>query len=225
MMWEHAMACPYLLRGKLAFIATLIVMDFTETRAQGTKPHASVEPERSDTQLVLEVLRKDRKATAEFVNRHADHVHGYVRRRLFPYTDLVDDMVQEVFLAAWENLEKFRGESSLRSWLLGIARHKVEDHYRKRLRNVEVPGEEENPAPDPIDPHSVKEAIEQQQAVKKTQEILASLPEAYSIVLLWRYWEKRGLSEIATATGRTEKAVERLLARAREQFKRKWNER
>ena len=136
-------------------------------------------PSRQDAQLVLEVLRKDRKATAEFVNRHADHVYGYVRRRLIPHTEFVDDLVQEVFLAAWENLEKFRGESSLRSWLLGIARHKVEDHYRKRLREVEVPGEEEGPVPEPVDPHNVQEAIEQQQAAKKTQEVLASLPEAY----------------------------------------------
>jgi len=199
-------------------------MDPTQTRAQATQPHAPVVPEPSDEQLVLEVLRKDRKATAEFVNRHADHVYSYVRRRLIPHTEFADDLVQEVFLAAWENLEKFRGESSLRTWLLGIARHKVEDHYRKRLREVQVPGEEESPLPEPVDPHSIEEAIEQEQAIKKTQEILAGLPEAYSLVLLWRYWEKRSLSEIAVSIGKTEKAVERLLARAREQFKRKWHE-
>jgi RNA polymerase sigma-70 factor, ECF subfamily len=212
-------------RGKFAFTATLIVMDATPTKAQATEPHSPVAPESSDAQLVLEVLRKDRKATAEFVNRYADHVYGYIRGRLIPHTEFMDDLVQEVFLAAWENLEKFRGESSLRSWLLGIARHKVEDHYRKRLREVEVPGEEEAPGREPVDPHNVQEAIEQQQAAKKTEEVLAGLPEAYSIVLRWRYWEKRGLSEIAQKTGRTEKAIERLLARAREQFKRKWNER
>ena len=200
-------------------------MDATPTKTPETEPHSPVAPEPSDAQLVLEVLRKDRKATADFVNRHADQVFGYVRRRLFPHVEFVDDLVQEVFLAAWENLEKFRGESSLRSWLLGIARHKVEDHYRRRLREAELPVEEEGPVPEPVDPHNIQEAIEQQQAAKKTQEVLASLPEAYSIVLRWRYWEKRGLSEIAQETGRTEKAIERLLARAREQFKRKWNER
>jgi len=92
----------------------------------------------SDRDLVAEVLRKDRKATAEFVARYADHVYSYVRRRLIPRADLVEDLVQEVFLAAWENLEKFRGESALRTWLLGIARHKVEDHYRKRLREHQL---------------------------------------------------------------------------------------
>lgn len=196
-----------------------------QTGAPEAETYPSGVPEPSDVQLVLEVLRKDRKATADFVNRHADHVYGYVRRRLIPHTEFVDDLVQEVFLAAWENLEKFRGESSLRSWLLGIARHKVEDHYRKRLRDIQVPGEEDEPVPEPVDTHSVEEAIEQEQAVKRTKEILASLPEDYSIVLLWRYWEKRSLNEIAAKTGKTEKAIERLLARAREQFKRKWNER
>jgi RNA polymerase sigma-70 factor (ECF subfamily) len=200
-------------------------MDPTPTKAPETEPPFPVPIEPSDAQLVLEVLRKDRKATADFVNRHADHVCNYVRRRLVPHTEFVDDLVQEVFLAAWESLGKFRGESSLRSWLLGIARHKVEDHYRKRLRELEVPEEEEGSAPEPIDPHNIEEAIDQQHAAKKTNEILASLPEAYSVVLRWRYWEKRGLSDIARETGKTEKAIERLLARAREQFKRNWNER
>jgi len=88
--------------------------------------------ELSDRDLVTEVLRKDRKATAEFVARYSDHVYAYVRRRLIPRADLAEDLVQEIFLAAWENLDKFRGDSPLRSWLLGIARHKVEDYYRRR---------------------------------------------------------------------------------------------
>lgn len=216
---------PNPLRGKSAFSATLIVMDPTPARVPEIEPQFPVAPEPSDAQLVLEVLRKDRKATAEFVNRHADPVYSYVRRRLFPRTESVDDLVQEVFLAAWESLGKFRGESSLRSWLLGIARHKVEDHYRKRLREFEAPDEEDGPAPEPVDPHNIEEAIDQQNAAQKTQKVLASLPEAYAVALRWRYWEKRGLSEIARETGKTEKAIERLLARAREQFKRNWNER
>jgi DNA-directed RNA polymerase specialized sigma24 family protein len=43
------------------------------------------------------------------------------------------------------------------------------------------------------------------------------------MVLLWRYWERRSAAEMAAATGRTEKAIERLLARARGQFRRRWN--
>jgi RNA polymerase sigma-70 factor, ECF subfamily len=188
-------------------------------------PEVLPDRESPDLELVADVLRKDRKATAEFVNRYADDVHAYVRRRLAPRTDLVEDLVQEVFIAAWESLGKFRADSSLKSWLLGIARHKVEDHYRQRLREFQLREESdvfENDLPGAV---SLDQALEQRQTDQRIREILASLPESYSIILQWRYWERRSLREIAGQTRKTEKAVERLLARARLQFKKRWNER
>ena len=181
--------------------------------------------ELSDRDLVAEVQRKDRKATAEFVARYFRAVYSYVRRRLIPRTDLVDDLVQEVFLAAWEGVDKFRGDAPLRSWLLGIARHKVEDHYRRRLRELQLQDEAEEPREEPPALHDLEEALEKRQVSQRIREILMSLPEAYSLILSWRYWEKRSLRDIAVQTGRTEKAIERLLARAREQFRERWNER
>jgi RNA polymerase sigma-70 factor (ECF subfamily) len=178
--------------------------------------------ELGDQDLVEQVLRKDRKATAEFVARCADHVYGYVRRRLLPRADLVDDLVQEIFLAAWEKLETFRGESSLRSWLLGIAQHKVEDHYRKRLRELHTGEADECSFAESADSSDLAQALAIHQTGQRTRQILEQLPELYSVVLLWRYWENRSLREIALQTGKTEKAIERLLARARTQFKKRW---
>ena len=123
---------------------------------------------------------------------------------------------------AWKSFEENPRSAPGSSALPGTKWKTITGNVCGRLRFL---SEEEGPVPEPVDPHNIQEAIEQQQAAKKTQEVLASLPEAYSMVLRWRYWEKRGLSEIAQETGRTEKAIERLLARAREQFKRKWNER
>ena len=174
--------------------------------------------------LVEAVLRKDRKATAELVSVHTDAVYGYVRSRLAPRFDFVEDLVQEVFLAAWENLGKFRGTSSIRNWLLGIARHKIEDHYRLRLLEPEgIENDDEEPIPLPSPDPSIDTLIDRNRLQKKTWRILRGLPEPYRIVLLWRYWEKSSAADIAAGIGRTEKAVERLLARAREQFKQRWN--
>ena len=72
----------------------------------------------AERELVAAVIRKDRKATAEFVERFADPVHAYVRMRLAPHGELVDDLVQEVFLAALKGLPSFAGRASLKSWLL-----------------------------------------------------------------------------------------------------------
>jgi RNA polymerase sigma-70 factor, ECF subfamily len=198
-------------------------------------PETSVAPESSgrpaeasrlpaaERALLAAVLQKDRKAAAEFVSRYADAVYGYVSRRLAPRRDLVEDIVQDVFLAALQKLDTFAGHSSIVGWLLGIARHKVEDFYRALLRQPEPLFDD----PDSSDMHPVVESqldelIDAARAQDKTRRILERLPPAYSAALLWRYWEKRSIKEMAAQTGKTEKAMERLLARARTHFKRLW---
>ncbi|MGH8635807.1 MAG: RNA polymerase sigma factor [Burkholderiales bacterium] len=175
-------------------------------------------------QLIAAILRKDRKAAAEFVAAHADAVYAYVRHRLAPRLERVEDLVHDVFLAALTNLAGFRGASSLRSWLLGIARHKVEDYYRHRL--LEPDAIADGTAHDEPADHGppIEERIDRARAAARTHEIMQRLPESYGVVLLWRYWENRSVRDIAKATGRTEKSVERLLARARIRFRELWNE-
>jgi RNA polymerase sigma-70 factor, ECF subfamily len=177
----------------------------------------------NDIRLVAEILRKDRKATAEFVERFADCVYSYVRRRVMPQAEAVEDLVQEVFLAAWNSLGSFRGEASLRHWLLGIARHKIEDYYRKRLREPEVPEEIDEELPELVVIPKYEDELDRAANLEKTYRVLAKLPENYGLVLLWRYLEQRSASEMARLTGRTEKAIERLLARARDHFRKEWN--
>ena len=175
-----------------------------------------------DQRLVAAVQRKDRKATAEFVSRYTDAIYRYVHSRLIPRTDQTDDLVQEVFLAAWENLSKYRGTSSLGSWLMGIARHKVADYYRTCLREPEpVEPTEEQPGLETFR-GDLDDVLDGELLQKKTWNALTRLPEKYRIVLLWRYWDKCSAREMAVRSGKTEKAIERLLARAREEFRRMW---
>jgi RNA polymerase sigma-70 factor, ECF subfamily len=177
-----------------------------------------------DARLAAAILAGDRKATAEFVSRYADQVYRFVFSRLMPRTDLVEDLVQDVFLAAWEHLESFRSDSSLEAWLLGIARHKVEDHYRTQLR-APLSIEE---GPEDADNWSVipdwDQKLDDEKLRERTLRVLAGLPEPYRLALVWRYWEKCPTEEMAMRTGKTEKSIERLLARARHHFKRRWQD-
>ena len=169
----------------------------------------------ADQGLVQAVLAKDRKATAEFVDQHIDAVFAYVRRRLAPNYEPADDLVQDIFLESWEALRNFRGQSSVRTWILGIARHKVQDYYRSRLRTfVDI---EDSSA---VVPAGFDLAHEQQNESARVAFVLTQLPEHYRLALRWRYWEQWSAEEMALQTGKTEKAVERLLSRAREQFRR-----
>ena len=141
--------------------------------------------DREERQLVAAVIRKDRKATAELVGRFADPVHAYVRRRLAPRADLVDDLVQEVFLAALKGLPSFAGRSSLRAWFLGIARHKVEDHYRVHLRRSESQADfDADSVSVPVELPRFDELIDRATVRAKTRRVLSQLPEAYGYALL-----------------------------------------
>jgi RNA polymerase sigma-70 factor (ECF subfamily) len=177
--------------------------------------------ESEERYLIAEVLAKDRKATAEFVARCADCVYPFVRRRLLPNTAMAEDLVQEIVLAAWQNLSGFRGDSDLRAWVLGIARHKVEDHYRKRLRQAEIEKEEDS-VPEPALRPMFDEKLDGETQRQRIAAVLATLPEAYGLALQWRYRDNRSTREMAKLTGKTEKAMERLLARARESFRKRW---
>jgi len=176
-----------------------------------------------DSQLAAAVLAKDRKATAEFVARYADSVYGYIHARLAPRYDQVDDLVQEVFLSAWENLGRYRGAGPLEAWVMGIARHKIEDYYRARLRAPESIDDPDQIPVAPVTTSDIHDFLEQSERRKKTWEVLAQVSDQYRFALIWRYWDKASAREIAQKTGKTEKAIERLLARAREEFRGRWN--
>jgi RNA polymerase sigma-70 factor (ECF subfamily) len=186
----------------------------------GVEPFAAGADERD---LVASVLRKDRKAAARFVAAHIDAVYAYASHRLAPRADLVDDVVQDVFLAALKGLTAFQGQSSLRTWLIAIARHKIEDVYRQRLRAPEALDDldsvEEESRSETI---ALDERIDTARARAKARHVLARMPERYGLMLLWRYWQQRSTRDIAVAIGTTEKSVERTLARARARFKELW---
>lgn len=131
--------------------------------------------------------------------------------------------MQETFLAAWEHLSRYESNGSLYSWMLGIARHKVEDYYRACLRAPDPVEDEGVDGPVLASPTKVHELMEQEQLRMRTQQVLASLPEQYRLALIWRYWDKASAREMAIKTGKTEKAIERLLARARAEFRERWS--
>jgi RNA polymerase sigma-70 factor, ECF subfamily len=176
-----------------------------------------------ERELIGSVLRNDRKAAARFVAGHIDAVYAYARHRLAPRADLVDDVVQDVFLSALNGLAAFQGQSSLRTWLIGIARHKIEDIYRQRLRLPEALDDLDSAEGELLSATTaIDEQIDAERARVKARHVLAQLPQRYSLMLLWRYWEHRSTREMAVAIGTTEKSVERSLARARARFKELW---
>lgn len=158
------------------------------------------------------------------ISRSRDVVYKYICSRLAPQIDRADDVVQDVFLAALQNLNAYRGQAVLESWLIGIADHKVKDFYRQRQRAPEpLETFENNPEAESFTP-DLEERMDTALARKKARDVLMKLPETYRRVLISRYWEECSVRTIARRIGKTEKAIERQLSRARDEFRSLWNQ-
>jgi RNA polymerase sigma-70 factor (ECF subfamily) len=77
----------------------------------------------------------DRSAAAasQWLGEHGDALYRYARARVAG-REVAEDLVQETFLAAVEARSDYRGEASMRTWLVSILRRKIVDHYRRGTR-------------------------------------------------------------------------------------------
>lgn len=77
-------------------------------------------------------------AAEDWLQRHGDALYAYALRQVFdPAT--AEDMVQETLLAALRDQHAFRADSTERTWLIGILKHKCIDEIRRRTRASPVP--------------------------------------------------------------------------------------
>jgi RNA polymerase sigma-70 factor (ECF subfamily) len=74
---------------------------------------------------------------SRWVDEHGDALYRFALVRL-RNAELAEDMVQETFIAALKGLASFRGGSSERTWLIGILKRKIIDHYRRRWREQPI---------------------------------------------------------------------------------------
>ena len=73
----------------------------------------------------------------QWINDHADALYRYAYRCLGDEL-FCKDLLQETFLAAWRNLDTYRGEASAKNWLFVILKSKLADHLRKQLSKANI---------------------------------------------------------------------------------------
>ncbi|MES0372338.1 MAG: sigma-70 family RNA polymerase sigma factor [Mariprofundaceae bacterium] len=79
-------------------------------------------------------MSKETSNPQTWLTDHGDYLFRYAISRL-RNDELAKDMVQETLLAAWRGWDNFAGKSSVRTWLVGILKHKITDHIRKEIRD------------------------------------------------------------------------------------------
>ena len=159
----------------------------------------------SDADLVEAVLGGDRASFEVLVRRHERAVLGVALGILRDY-HAAQDAVQDAFVAAYEELGTLRHGSRFGAWVLGIARRRAIDLWRKRSRT---------PQPTvPLDCCAAHGDGRLDDTVDEVFEAVGRLPERLRRVVLLRFCDGLSVPEIAETTGSPEGTVSSRLSRA-----------
>ncbi len=185
----------------------------------------------TSTFTLLEQARAgDQQALSRAFEKYQKRLAVLVHFKLSPdaraFSD-VEDVVQDVFLRAYRDLDRFeyRSPGSFLRWLSAIADHVIVDRVRYQNRERRA-GEEvafrssSNPGgPEPCDTRTPSRLFAQQEAVERLLDRLAALPEEYRQAILMARVEGLSTAEMAQRLGKSRDAVALLVYRAVKRFR------
>jgi RNA polymerase sigma-70 factor (ECF subfamily) len=164
-----------------------------------------------ESHLIRAMARRDRAAWATMYDRHVGDLFGLVYHLLGGDRGAAEDVNQEVWLLAIEQFDRFDpGRGAFRDWLMGIARHRALRYHRHAWSQAP-----ENHIDGPSDSLPPPELLEEVERADVVRAALLCLHEDYRQVLLDKYVVGLSVADIAGRSGRSDKAVESLLSRAR----------
>ena len=147
-----------------------------------------------------------RSISADDLQRiYLDEIYAYASRRLRRRED-AEDATADTFAAAFSHIKRLRGRDP-RLWLLGIARRKVIDIYRRHKRRPEVPLHEIEGLSGLSD--------DDRDDVAEVRRLVLALPADQREVLMLQHIEGFSQSEIAAIMGKSKAAINSLQQRAR----------
>lgn len=171
-----------------------------------------------EARLVDQAVHGSDEAFARIVRLHQAPVRAYLSRYV-QSDDLVDDLAQDTFLDAYRTIKSYRGESALRTWLLGIARHRalrfLEDlserrtHQERTVESAIASWMARDVETDRFDLSGVGQHL---QALEKC---LVTLPKMSTQLIEEFYFQGRSAVDIARRLGKKESAVWMTLLRVR----------
>jgi RNA polymerase sigma-70 factor (ECF subfamily) len=180
-----------------------------------------------DIQLVKQLLAGDATAFDGFFGEYYPKLYRFALRRLAHDAHAAEDIAQSTLCTALKALPTFRGEATLMTWLCTLCRRELSARFRSASGTIDrMTLREDDPdvrtaleslfAPDEDDPLLRASAAQTHTAVIAA---LDYLPQIYAQVLEMKYVQELSVVEISTHVGRTAKATESLLTRARDAFR------
>ena len=170
-----------------------------------------------DELLVKQFNQGNESAFDRIVEEHSADI-AVLANRLLGWPGDVEDTVQDVFLAAFLGLKKFRCECSIKTWLFTITINKCRSHRYKRmlyLRFFSQPADKASA----VGAHAKGKTQMDDETFHRVRRAVAALPPKYREPVVLRYLQELGTDETARILDISKNALQVRLSRARERLR------
>ena len=178
---------------------------------------------KTDAELVALTL-KDQEVFLHLVNRYENRLFRYIRRFTGVSIECAEDILQEVFIKIYRNLNDFDPDLSFSSWVYRITHNEAINHLKKANNQITVPLETDDK--DSLDLINILESetnipkeLDKKELQKKVQKVVSMLSPDFRDVLILRYLEEKDYKEISDILKKPMGTVATLINRAKAQFK------
>lgn len=142
----------------------------------------------------------DRAALARVLQAEAPHVERTLSRMVGCRAD-VEDLLQRTLVVALRGFDRFRGEASVRTWLISIAVRLAQEHVRRPVRTLSLVTNPEDPRPDP------ERAMDARRRLARLHQVLEKIDPKKRVAFVLHVIEGRSMEEVAVLTGATRAAT------------------
>jgi len=181
--------------------------------------------QKTEAEIVARVLRGDRQAYALLVEEYQAPIYNLVYRMTKNLSD-AEEITQESFLRAFQQLSRYDAERSFYTWLYTISLNLVRNHLKKNARR-QMSFRQENVSLNSIISDSEENALQEATAVdamrqereKKLERCLDKLSSDLKEMLVLRFYQGLTFEDIAGITGLSQSAAKMRVYRALEKLK------
>lgn len=167
-------------------------------------------------QALIERAKTDEAGFEKLYNHFFPKIYGYIYKRVGE-RQICEDIVSEVFMKVFVNLEKYEHRGySFSSWLYKIATNKLIDHYRQAGKRSTVDVEKVLHIKT-VDDTQKKVAASLE--IEKVKQVISDLPDNYQEILNLKFFGQLSNTEIARILNVTENNVGVLVYRSLKKFR------
>ncbi len=170
----------------------------------------------NENKLVKQLKQADPQAVKKWFLHYHQSLLQLAKQKIANTKD-AEDVVQETMINCLRQIQLFRQDSSLRTWMMTILRHEIADYYRKKYAKKAL-----NTVP--LGHHLLTQPIQgsdlvEERVIQTVQNTLKKMSSYRKKILMMKYVDGLKVREIAKKLGKTFKSVEAELWRSRESFK------